>query len=280
MGRCLSIEGKSLELKTIRSALFVPATKVDWIDKAAASDTDLVIVDLEDAVSESRKDEARHTLAGYLARYPQRQIVVRTNSADSFHFDADMKLCQAASGIVGVMLPKAESYRHVDRAASANKPIIPLIESAKGVVNLHDICRHDRVDRLSLGTLDLSESVGLANDTAEAVFLHNWVRAQIVTATSAFGLNLALDGVFTAIADAPGLRQHVERARNFGFGGVLCIHPSQLRPVQEAFKPSPEELAWARRVVAAMQGDDGAVALDGEMVDAPVLARAKRLLSS
>jgi citrate lyase subunit beta/citryl-CoA lyase len=178
---------------------------------------------------------------------------------------------------VAVMLPKAEGHDELVRVAAAAPAaaLLPLIETARGMAALDTIARTARVQRLVFGSIDLQLDLGIDGDDDELLCF----RSQLVLASRLSDLASPVDGVCTAIDDTEALRAASLRARRFGFGAKLCIHPRQVSVVEAAFAPSAEEIAWARRVIDAAQAAQGAaVAVDGRMIDKPVLLRAQRLL--
>lgn len=262
----------------IRSALFVPATRPERIAKALASGADAVIVDLEDAVQESLKVEARANLDAFLDGNPEVRLLVRINAPGHAEQAADIDLCRRHAGVVGVLLPKVESAEQVALAAASGKSVWPIIESAQGLLALAEIARAPGVERLSFGGLDLGLDLGLASGSAAAERILDQARYSILLHSRSAELAPPLDSVFPAIQDQLGLKRATQDARDMGFGGLLCIHPSQLAVVHQALMPAAEELAWAQRVMAAGASGDGVFVVDGQMVDAPVLGRARRLL--
>ncbi|WPC07131.1 CoA ester lyase [Pseudomonas benzenivorans] len=262
----------------IRSALFVPATRPERFAKALASGADAVIVDLEDAVQESSKAEARSNLDAFLDCNPNVRLLVRINAPGHVQQAADIALCRRHHGVIGLLLPKVENVEQVSLAADSGKPIWPIIESARGLMQLEHIACAAGVERLSFGALDLGLDLGLASGTAAAERMLDQARYSILLHSSAADLAPPLDSVFPAIQDQAGLDRAARDARDMGFGGLLCIHPSQVAVVHQALMPAPEELAWARRVLEAGSGGAGVFVVDGQMVDAPVLGRARRLL--
>jgi citrate lyase subunit beta/citryl-CoA lyase len=260
-----------------RAYLFVPADRPERYAKALASGADAVIVDLEDAVAPSAKTAARDALANALDEAAP--VVVRVNAAGTPWFDDDLALCQHP-GVAAIMLPKADGIDGVCHAfEAAFKDLLPIIESARGVEEARAIARVPGVLRLAFGSIDLAVDLGIdcAADGGELELLH--FRSQVVLASRLGGLAAPADGVSTAIDDAGRLRADTERARRLGFGAKLCIHPKQIAVVQAAFTPDPERVAWAQRVCAAFAASGGAaVAVDGEMIDVPVVERARALL--
>lgn len=252
--------------------LFVPASRPERCSKAVDAAPGAVIVDLEDAVAPDQKEAARQSLQQWLS--PQHPVIVRINAEGSDWFAQDLPLL-AHPGVAAVMLPKSESCAAIDLAVAAGKPLIALIETARGVARAREIAQRPGVLCLAFGSIDLQVDLGIGGDNEE---LHA-VRGELVLASRLAELRAPIDGVTTAIDDADLLRRDSERARRFGFGAKLCIHPRQLAVVNAAFAPSADEIAWARRVHEAIAGSGGAaVSVDGKMVDRPVLLLATRIL--
>lgn len=253
-----------------RSYLFVPGDRPERFAKALASGADAVIVDLEDAVAPSAKEAARDALKGWLAR-EEGQVVVRINAIDTPWFEADLALCQSPA-VAAVMLPKAERAADLD---CGRKPVLPLVETAAGIDALRELAHAPRVERIVFGSIDLQLDLGISGDGEELLLF----RSQIVLASRLADLAPPVDGVSTAIDDPAQLQADTARARRLGFGAKLCIHPKQVGAVNAGFSPSADELAWARRVLdAAANAGGAAVAVDGKMVDRPVILRAEALL--
>jgi len=259
-----------------RSYLFVPGDRPERIAKARASGADAVIVDLEDAVAPASKIAARDAVAGVLdAAAP---VVLRINGSDTAWFDDDARLA-AHPAVAAVMLPKAASAEPVAalRSASGGKPVLALVESAAGMANLAGLAAAAGVARLVFGSIDFQLDLDIADDDLALLAF----RSQLVLASRLANLPAPVDGVTTAIDEAVRVETESRRARSLGFGAKLCIHPKQVAIVNAAFSPSADELAWAHRVVdAAAAAGGAAVAVDGRMVDAPVLAHARRLLAA
>ena len=259
-----------------RSYLFVPANRPERIAKAFASGADAVIVDLEDAVAPDAKEAARAALANVLN--PAQPVIVRVNAVDTRWFAEDLRLC-AMPGVGAIMLPKAEGsneVREVSAGLATVVPLLPLVETARGLWNALDIAQAPGVQRLVFGTLDLQLDLALTGAGHEELAPF---RAEVVLASRVAGMLPPVDGPTAAIDDVETIRTDALRARRAGFGAKLCIHPRQVQPVNESFTPGAEEIAWARRVIAALQAaQGGVVAVDGKMVDRPVLALAERIL--
>ncbi len=259
-----------------RSYLFVPGHRPERFDKAVAAGADAVIVDLEDAVAPSDKAAARqHLLAWLDAQHPAHSVLVRINAAGSAWFDADLAVC-AHPGVAGIVLPKAEQVADLKAVAAAGaRSILPLVESARGLWNAFDLCLAPHVERLVFGTIDFAADMGLRESRDS--LLH--ARSQLVLASRVAGIGAPVDGVTVAVDDAALVRSDTLHARELGFGAKLCIHPKQVAFVHAAFLPTADELAWAGRVQAAFQASGGAaVAVDGKMVDRPVLLLAEAIL--
>lgn len=258
-----------------RSYLFVPGDRPERFAKALASGADAVIVDLEDAVAPAAKEAARAAVAQWLEA-GNGPIVLRINGADTAWFADDLQLASRA-GVTAVLLPKTESAAQLARvrAAAPNAALLPLVETAAGIERLREVAGAAGVQRLAFGSIDLALDLGAAGDGEELLPY----RAQLVLVSRLAGLAPPVDGVCTAIDDAARLAAETQRARRFGFGAKLAIHPRQVPVINAALAPSAEEVAWAERVLAAADAAQGAaVAVDGKMVDAPVLARARMLL--
>lgn len=256
-----------------RSYLFVPADRPERYAKAQASGADAVIVDLEDAIAANAKGVARWPSGSTAAAH--RPVVVRVNAVGSLELNDDIAACRAGN-VQAIMVPKAERTEDPTRiAAAAGKPLIALIETALGIDNVRAIAHASAVARLAFGSIDLQLDLGIAGDGEELLAY----RCALVLASRVAALPPPIDGVSTAIANGAAVQSDAQRARRLGFGAKLCIHPVQVAAVNLAFTPSADELAWARRVVAAIRSSGGAaIAVDGKMVDKPVPMRAKALL--
>jgi len=271
-----------MPIPTLRSALFVPGSRPERFAKALAAGADAVIVDFEDAVEEVLKRQARVHLAQFLQQTDTARVWVRVNAPGHAEHASDLAFCASHPGVVGVVLPKAETCVQLTTASQAGKPLWPIIESARGVLALESIANGPGVERLCFGSLDLALDLGLNNGTPSAEAFLDQSRMSVQLHSRAANLLPPLDGVFAALDDAPGLQRAIEHARNLGYGGALCIHPRQVAVIHAALAPSVQDLEWARAVLAASTaaGGAGAFRFDGQMVDAPVLQRARRLLDA
>jgi citrate lyase subunit beta/citryl-CoA lyase len=285
-------------MQLYRSWLFVPGNQQRMIDKALDLDLDAAILDLEDGVPPDEKEAARRLVREALARprsagEPAR--FVRVSATTTPAFAADIEAVISESSLDGIVLAKvvlADDVRAADAAireretsaghAAGGIALVASIESALGLMNVREISQaSDRVAALMFGAEDFSQDLALPlqreGEAAELLF----ARSSVVVAAVAAELQ-AIDQVWPDVRDLEGLRAEALTARRLGFTGKSCIHPDQLAVVHEAFRPAPAELDFARRVdeayrEAASEGH-GATAVDGRLVDPPVVERARRLL--
>jgi citrate lyase subunit beta/citryl-CoA lyase len=259
--------------------LFVPGNRPERFDKALAAGADAVILDLEDAVAPRDKDTARASVAQWLAAHRDAapRLLVRINDRATPWFAADLDLL-AAAAVQCAMLPKTETAAHV-AAVSARLPagasVLPLIETARGLKNVDAIAAAPSVQRLAFGTLDFGVDLDLSGDERGLVY----PSSQIALASRCAGIGSPVAGVTPSIDDEARLLADLAFARAFGFGAKLCIHPKQVAAIRKALQPTAAEVDWARRVTAAAEGSEGAVQVDGRMVDRPVLLKAQSILA-
>ena len=278
-------------MKAMRSWLFVPGRRQRMIEKAFGLSSDVVIFDLEDGVPGAEKDVARRLVAAALAGAPAgATLFVRVHAAGSSELRADLRAL-AGTRPHGLVLSKVQGpddvlqmHRWLDgHEASAGLPsgavrILATIESAGGLVRAPSIASATpRLTGLMFGAEDFALDVGLFSHPGQGLF--DYARSALSVAAASGGIR-AIDKVFTDIRDSDGLAMEARRARDLGFAGKAVIHPDQVGAVNEIFSPSGEEVTRARRIVAAFQGgaDGGAEAVDGRMVDRPVLEQARRIL--
>jgi citrate lyase subunit beta/citryl-CoA lyase len=271
----------------LRSLLFVPGTRPDRFARAIASGADAVVFDLEDSVEASRKAEARDALSTLLSRPPDGigasgLRLVRMNAFGSLWLKDDLA-CLGTLTIDGVVLPKAETPAEVEAVARrvASLPIFPLLETARGILNALSIASANApLPALLFGAEDLTAQLGVPRtiDGEELLF----ARSQVVLAAAAVGAE-AIDAVFTDVRATGDLRRDALRARALGFGGKMAIHPDQVDAINDVFSPSAAEIDQARRIVdasdAAAAQKEGVIRLDDQMVDTPVVLRARRVLA-
>jgi len=281
----------------MRSKLFVPGTRLELFAKALASEADAICLDLEDAVSEPRKDEARENvrqllLASGNAASSRKKLIVRVNAMDTPHFERDVAAV-AQAGVYLINLPKPQSpvhvrtavevIEHAEQANGMKEPIGLLlnIETPTALRTASELAlAHPRVSGLQLGLGDLFEPLGIARRGPSAI---RQAMFAVRIAAGEAGL-YAYDSAFADIRDAEGFRAEAMLARDLGFLGKTCIHPSQIVIANEVFRPTDEEIAHACKVVEAAREADangiGAYVVDGKMVDIPFVIRARAIVDS
>ncbi|HUP96534.1 MAG TPA: CoA ester lyase [Usitatibacter sp.] len=276
----------------MRSKLFVPGSRPELFAKAMKSEADALSFDLEDAVDEARKDEARKELAKFLRALPPNPgkiIIVRVNALDTPHFERDLAAI-VGPGLDMVNLPKPESPDDVRECAAALKKherkarvdpidILPNIESPRALRLAAEIATAStRVVGLQAGWGDLIEPLGIDRYNADMI---QALQLQIRIAAGEAGI-WACDGAFADIKDAAGYRREAEGARRLGYVGKSAIHPTQVPIANAVFRPTDDEIAHSLRVVEAAQSAAdkgiGAFTVDGKMVDAPFVRRAEAIL--
>ncbi|GAA0801559.1 HpcH/HpaI aldolase/citrate lyase family protein [Psychrobacter piscatorii] len=264
--------------------LFVPATRIDRIDKAFASGADTVIVDLEDAVAKKDKAEAREALKNYYddqnAKQTYQPIWLRINKAGSEEFFKDIALCQRMPNLAGVLLAKAEQVADIESVHQlTNLPVIALIESAIGLYQIDSMAKSVGLVAFSYGFLDLCNDLQVQVGTPSAEIVANQIRYQLILTSKVHQLSPPIDTIYPDFKDESGLSNRVNLWSQMGMAGMLCIHPKQVEIVHQALQLTDRELAFATRVIEKYEKSGQAVfEIDGEMVDAPVIARSRQLL--
>jgi citrate lyase subunit beta/citryl-CoA lyase len=277
----------------IRSKLFVPGSRPELFEKAAASRADALSFDLEDAVSADKKTEARANIAAFLqnTKILSRKIsIVRVNPVSSSLFAADVEAI-VGPGLDVINIPKVESREGVLAAvrviATAEKAqglsrkitILANIESPKGLRFAAEIATADhRVTGLQIGFKDLLARWGIDSSDRTA---QQFIRLQVRLAAAEAGIS-AYDGAFTGVKDAGAFRAEAENAKRMGFEGKSCIHPSQIPIANEVFAPTIAEIDQARKILEAAENaaarGEAVFTVDGEMVDEPVILSAKAVI--
>jgi citrate lyase subunit beta/citryl-CoA lyase len=283
----------------MRSMLFVPGDRPDRFDKAVEAGADAVILDLEDAVAPAARPQARRDVADYLRKSARAvPLWVRVNPAGSPDVLDDLAAVVAARPD-GIVLPKARTGADLQRLdhwlealeaqhghpARSIKVVALVTEAAQAVLaGSSFIAPPARVVGYTWGAEDLAADVGaFANRTADGEYalVYQFARAACLLMAAAAGV-AAIDTTDVEFRDVAAVERSAQAARRDGFVGKLAIHPAQLAPIHAAFTPSVEEVDWARRVVEVLSNapGQGAVALDGRMVDRPHLKQAERILES
>jgi citrate lyase beta subunit len=289
-------------MRARRALLYMPGDDMHKIRKAASLGVDCICMDMEDGVAFSRKDAARQSIVAALdllrigdLDFGRSECLVRINAAVSGLQADDLAALSAASAAPqGIVLPKVESAGDVEQVAAClselerahtwpNGGIILLVqvESALGLVNMHDIVRASpRIQAVIFGAEDYAANVGAQRTPAAHEVAY--ARSAVVAHAAAYDLQ-AIDMVYVNFRDPEGLAAEAVQGAQMGFAGKQIIHPSQVEPVQAAFTPSTAEIAHALRVVTAAAehagAGRGAFALDGKMVDAPVIKAAERVMA-
>ncbi|MGR9459427.1 HpcH/HpaI aldolase/citrate lyase family protein (plasmid) [Rhizobium leguminosarum] len=268
----------ALIIEPLVCPLFVPASRPDRYVKAAQSGADAIIIDLEDAIAAKEKQGARDALASYDLRGLPVRVFVRINPIGSDWIAEDLAVV-ARLAVAGVMLPKisrAEDLHVLQDKLGEAIPIIGLVESAMGIARLPEIAAVRGLFQLAFGSIDFALDIG-AQHERESLIL---ARTGMVLHSRAADLPAPLDGVTAAIGDNAATADDATYAARIGFGGKLAIHPAQVDAIRGAFRPNEAEIKLARRIIAAEEAAGGeAVQMDGMMIDAPVCARARRLLA-
>ena len=266
--------------------LFVPGNRPERFAKAAASEAERVILDLEDAVAPADKAAARQAIHTWMhaatTSLPPQRLMVRINDARSDFFADDLALLRTLPAC-GVMLAKAERAADMQMVRDAMHPdteLLALVETAAGIAACPSIASNASVTRLALGALDLMVDLNIPADSPTLTL----AASQLVLASRAAGLAAPVAGVTPSVL-AERTQADMQDALRLGFGAKMCIHPAQLAGVRRALAPLPAEIDWAQEVVTAWDaahagnGPTGALQVQGKMVDKPVYLRAQRILN-
>ncbi|WP_368416990.1 CoA ester lyase [Falsiroseomonas sp.] len=275
-----------MRVKAARSLLFLPATSPHLLPKATERGADALIVDLEDSVPAERKAEARPLAAAALRALAARgaEVLLRVNAEPALH-DDDLAVLPRHVPVT-VMLPKVEDAAQVEALVAKlaglglASPVAALVETPRGALEAPRIAAAPGVCAVGFGAEDFAASVGLAPSPAALA-----MPAQLV-GLAAHAHGHAFWGLASSVAETVDMEAFgalVRLSRQLGFTGSVCIHPRQVPVVNAGFGPTPDEIAWARRAVAAAEEararDEGAVLLDGRMIDRPIEDRARRWLA-
>ncbi len=279
-------------MQMMRSWLFVPGHRQKMIDKALGLRPDVVMFDLEDGVPSAEKDAARKRVGAALGGVPGHALrFVRTHAAGHAELDADLQAVVRA-GLHGLVLPKVErpddlllvdtvlSERESEAGLSPGRVrLLAIIESALGLVHAPGIAAAcPRLVGLMFGAEDFALDLGIFSAGEGAAGEMLYARSALVVAAASVHLQ-AVDRVYLDVRDPDGLERETRRARELGFTGKAVIHPGQIEVVHRGFRPTDAEVEQARRVVAAFEAEgEGSIAVDGRMVDLPVVERARRIL--
>jgi citrate lyase subunit beta / citryl-CoA lyase len=271
-----------MNFRPTRSALYMPGSNARALEKAKTLAADAVVLDLEDAVAPDQKAAARAQVCAAVAGggFGHRQVVIRTNALDT-PWGADDMAAAAAAKPDAILLPKPNGADDIQRAADAMRrsgaqtatKLWAMVETPLAVLNIRELAGAARfagspLTCLVLGTNDLVKETRAELDAARTAALF-WLSAS-VTAARAYGLTV-LDGVYNNFKDLPGLEQEAKQGRMLGFDGKTLIHPDQIAAANAVFAPAADEVAWARKIIAAFDLPEnkgrGVITLDGKMVE-------------
>ena len=290
-------------MELLRTLLFVPGNRQNMIEKARHLPADALVLDLEDSVPISEKASARAQVRDSLAELTQqgaaaggkrkgRKVFVRINSLASGLAEEDLEAV-ITSDIDGINQPKPAAARDIEEIAAiierlerergitaGHIKLIPWVETARGLIHAFDIASASpRVVGIAFGAEDFTLDTGITRTEDGSELLYP--RTMVVIAAKAANV-IPIDTPYNNFRDEAGLINESTLARRLGFEGKCLIHPSQIEPVNSIFRPSPEEVDYARRVVAAFEAavaqGFGSTSLDGKMIDIPIATRARRLL--
>ncbi len=282
-------------MELIRSLIFVPGNRENMLERARSFDADIIMVDLEDSVPPGEKAAAREMAREWVPALQNegKRVMVRVNSLDTGLTRAELEAVVSPS-LHGISLGKVESVRDIRTVDSLLSPleasagleigslrIIPWIETAKALWDARAIAESSRrVVAIAFGAEDFTNDMGIErSDMGKEVRVP---RAMVPIAARAGEVG-ALDSPFVRFRNPDALKKDARRARRMGYTGKFAIHPAQLETINETFSPSAEEVEYARRVVEAWDAAEasgrGSLALDGRMVDVPVVKRAQNLLA-
>jgi citrate lyase subunit beta / citryl-CoA lyase len=280
----------------LRSLLFVPGNKHNMLEKALDQRCDALVPDMEDSVPDAEKPTARETIRGFLPRLigAGPLVIPRVNALGTPWFEEDLAAV-VAPGVFGISIGKIETAGDVELLGHAlarlekdaglargTMRVIPWIESAKGIVHAYEICAaSERIVAAAFGAEDFTHDMAIErlDDPAQIAY----ARSALCIAARAAGV-LALDTPYFQFRDDAGLREDALAAKSIGFKGKFAIHPGQIDTINACFRPSDEEIEWARRVVAAFEIAEregrGSTSLDGRVIDVPVVKRARAVLAA
>ncbi|HBZ08359.1 MAG TPA: CoA ester lyase [Bacillus bacterium] len=275
-----------------RSWLFVPGSQDKYLKKVKELKTDVIIFDLEDSVIKAKKDEARVKVSEAISDMRTKVNFVRVNGIYTEFFIDDLEKL-VRPGLTGIVLPKVNKRddmiiadymldqiekKHLLEPKSVT--IVPIIESAKALHNAYDIASScNRVKCLAFGAEDLMLDMNIKSSNGIETL---YARSKMIEVSKASSIGPPIDQIYPNLADMEGLRKEAENGRNLGFQGKLLIHPNQVETINEVFTPTIEEINEAKEVIekyhkSIVEGF-GVSKVNGKMIDAPIVEKAKRIL--
>ena len=267
----------------MRSILFLPTDKIERLPKALGSGADKVIFDLEDGLAHDKKALGRSNFANLANRNFDGQpdkFLLRINALDTNEYQDDIKMLKSLSTLpYSIAIPKIESAdecRTFLKDLGTDILILPQIETPRGIATVESWdCSNVEFSGIGFGSADYCASTG--GDMGKASLAYG--RGKIINAAALYNAD-ALDGVWLDFRDPDGCREETEYVKTMGFKGRFAIHPDQIKPIHDAYTPTNEELEWAKGVLEeAKSAGTGAFKYQGKMVDAPVLAAARLIIS-
>jgi citrate lyase subunit beta/citryl-CoA lyase len=274
--------------------LFVPGNSARYLEKARTCEADVLLVDLEDGVPPVEKVPSRSRVADYLAAEGDNVRFVRVNASSTGLLAGDLESV-VVNGLAGICLPKVESVIDVDRLSArldelerergidaGSVKILAAIESARGLLAAAAIAAaNDRMAGLMFGAEDYALDLGLRTNRQHEAADLSFARSSIVVAAASAGV-MSVDGVYPRLDDEAGLIADTRRTRDLGFTGKSTFSPRQLPLIHSVFQPDPDEIDFSRRVVAAfdtaLANSAGSSIVDGQLIDLPIVMRARRVL--
>lgn len=265
------------KVQPVRSALLVPALQLDRLSTSFIEGADALVVDLSEAVTPQSKYDARSVAKAFLDARRSGCFWLRVNVEDT-EFSQDLQLCRHPH-VSGIVVPRAFFGGVLGRLGEIEKAVYPVIETARGLVDVSRIAELSHVKSLIFGGADLLCDVGISQTASAAKTVVEVFQTELVVRSAAAGLAPPIDALHESGGDLAGLEQAARRACEMGFQGKLCDQPSQVAVVRSAFAPRAEDVNWARGVLSEAQGHDRGVFMhQGRMVDTPVLDRARRII--
>ena len=278
-----------------RSMLYLPGNSPNMVQDAHLYGADSILIDLEDSVVISEKDSARNLVRNALDNvdYGDIEVTIRINPVHTDFYKDDLKVIVPGKPDA-IRVPKSESAEQIKKVDEfitelekengievGSVKLMPMIESAKGVREVNEIAEaSSRNVALTIGGEDLATDLGVTRTKgSEEIFTS---RSLVVLAAKAAGID-ALDTIYSNVNDIEGLRKETELIKKMGFSGKAVIHPKQIKPVHEVFNPTEEEVREARKVVDAAEEAErkgqGAITVNGKMVDYPIVDRARKTIA-